>query len=152
MRQWDLIQPSSSLYAASSSEAALPTALGSWLFDDFFHRKERKGDFDRERVPLPFGGVVVVELVVAEVGVRDVVVGLTDRVDVAAAAYAKTQRSQTQMDKSDKYINHLTFHTGTRTRHYTKRITHQRALQSQVLPNSYLTRTLNKDTVKTTLK
>ena len=34
--------------------------MGSWLFDDFFHRNERKGDFERDRDPLVFGGLVAV--------------------------------------------------------------------------------------------
>jgi len=34
--------------------------VGSWLFDDFFHRNERKGDLERDRDPLVFVGLVAV--------------------------------------------------------------------------------------------
>ena len=34
--------------------------MGSWLFDDFFHRNERKGDLERDRDPLAFVGLVAV--------------------------------------------------------------------------------------------
>jgi hypothetical protein len=86
---WPQIQPSSSSQAASSS-VTLPTPDGSWLFDDFFQRKDRKGDLERDRDPLPFGGLVVV------VGVRDVVDGLAERpVEDAATGVRHTNSKRT---------------------------------------------------------
>ena len=86
---WPQIQPSSSSQAASSS-VTLPTPDESWLFDDFFQRKDRKGDLERDRDPLPFGGLVVV------VGVRDVVDGFAERpVEDAATGVRHTNSKRT---------------------------------------------------------
>lgn len=47
---------------------------------------------ERDRDPLPFGGLVVVVVVVAEVGVRDDADGLAERLEDAATWRQRTQR------------------------------------------------------------